>query len=131
MPADDKALPWLYAVARRVVSDHYRSVKRRQRLAERLSGVRPPIVPQPEWQLIQRAEYLQLHEALVGIRDSDREVLLLSAWEELSNEAIAVVLGCSTEAAAQRLHRAKQRLGRKFRALQESSLGTRADGSER
>ena len=56
MPADDKALPWLYAVARRVVSDHYRSVKRRQRLAERLSGVRPPIVPQPEWQLIQRAD---------------------------------------------------------------------------
>lgn len=64
------------------------------------------------------------------MRDKDREVLMLASWEELSNGSIGVVLGCSTEAAAQRLHRAKQRLGRTFRALQDSPLESRADGSE-
>jgi RNA polymerase sigma-70 factor (ECF subfamily) len=64
------------------------------------------------------------------MRPKDREVLRLAAWEELSNESIAVVLGCSIEAAAQRLHRAKRRLGRTFRKLQDSPLDVRADGSE-
>jgi RNA polymerase sigma-70 factor (ECF subfamily) len=130
MPTGDMALPWLYGVARRVVSDHHRSQQRRRRLAERLSGVRAPSVPQPEWQVIQRAEYRQVHEALAAMRPKDREVLRLAAWEELSNESIAVVLGCSIEAAAQRLHRAKRRLGRTFRKLQDSPLDVRADGSE-
>lgn len=130
VPVDGKALPWLYGVARRVVSDHYRSLRRRRRLSERLSAVRPPVAPEPEWQLIQRAEYRQLHEALLSMRDRDREVLLLASWEELSNESIAVVLGCSTHAAAQRLHRAKQRLGRTFRALQDSPPESRANGNE-
>jgi len=102
VPSEDMTLPWLYGVARKVVSDHYRSLRRRRRLTQRLSGVRPPVVPQPEWELIQRADYRQLHEALIAMWDSDREVLLLAAWEELSNESVAVVLGCSIEAAAQR-----------------------------
>ena len=130
MPEDDMVLQWLYGVARRVVSDHHRSQRRRRRLAERLAGVRMPAVTQPDWHVVQRAEYRQLHEALVAMREKDREVLLLAAWEELSNESIAVVLGCSTPAAAQRLHRAKKRLGRTFRALQSDQPATGIKGSE-
>ncbi|MGI9647565.1 MAG: RNA polymerase sigma factor, partial [Acidimicrobiia bacterium] len=73
----------------------------------------------------------QVHAALSGLRERDREVLLLSAWEELSNSQIATVLGCSVEAAAQRVHRAKQRLGRSFRAQPgNESPSNSADGSE-
>ena len=41
---------------------------------------------------------------------ADREVLRLAAWEELQPAEIAAVLGCSANAAAVRLHRARQRL---------------------
>lgn len=132
VPDEEMALAWLYGVARRVVSDHYRSQNRRARLTIKLSGTRPVVPAQPDWQVVQRAEYHQVHAALKGLREKDREVLLLVAWEELSNDQIAAVIGCSTEAAAQRIHRARQRLGRRFRALSRSGFPpTVADGSER
>jgi len=40
-----------------------------------------------------------LRRALNGLRERDREVLLLIAWEGLGPEEAAVVLGCSRGAA--------------------------------
>lgn len=116
IPADD-ALLWLYGVSRRVVSDHYRSRNRRSRLRAKLAGVRSASPSQPETQVVQREEYRNVQLALESLRAPDREVLLLAAWEELSNDQIARVVGCSVPAAAQRVHRAKQRLGRAYRTL--------------
>ncbi len=132
VPGDEMDLPWLYGVARRVVSSHHRSRERRLRLAHKLSGVRALTPIQPDWQVVQRFDYHQVHRALEQMRERDREVLLLAAWEELSHGQIAVVLGCSSQAASQRIHRAKQRLGRTFRDLSQGELPpTVADGSER
>ena len=117
VPAGDMTLPWLYGVARKVVSNHRRSRDRRSNLSIKLSGVRPQMPSQPESQIVQHAEYDQVHAALQALREKDREVLLLAAWEELSNAQIAAALGCSTQTAAQRLHRAKRKLGRTFRAI--------------
>lgn len=75
---------------------------------------------EPEWQVVQRAEYHQATLALDALREKDREVLLLAAWEELSNDQIAAIVGCSTDAAAQRVHRAKKKLARKYSALTRS-----------
>ncbi len=97
------ALPWLYGVARGIVSDHYRSQNRRGRLASLLSGIRPRVPTQRDWEVVQRAEYSRVHAALEALRPKDREVLLLAAWEELSNEQIAETVGCTPEAAAQRV----------------------------
>ena len=48
--------------------------------------------------------------ALAAVGAGDREILLLSAWDDLSISEIATVLGCSENAAALRLHRARLRL---------------------
>ena len=131
VPSEEFALPWLYGVARRIVADHYRSHNRRVRLVVKLSGTRPPVPAQPELQVVQSAEYRQVHEALDALPEKDREILLLAAWEELSNGEIAAVVGCSTAAAAQRLHRAKRKLGRTYRAMSRSgSPPAVAHGSE-
>lgn len=131
IPTGD-VLPWLFGVARRVVSDHARSRNRRRRLVARLTGVGLGSPAQPELQVIQRDEFRQVHEALDMLRDKDREVLLLAAWEELSHQQIAEIIGCSTAAAAQRLHRAKQKLGINYRALSRRRRRTAAvEGSER
>ncbi len=118
IPPEPMELPWLYGVARRVVSEQRRSMGRWRRLGERLSGIRWPTVTSPDHVVVQRAEYDLVWEALWALAEQDREVLLLSAWEELPNPQIAQVLGCSTDAAAQRLHRAKRRLGAQFRSRQ-------------
>lgn len=132
VPDDEMALPWLYGVARGIVSDHYRSQNRRWRLASKLSGVRPGLPTQPDWEVVQRVEYGQVHAALQALRKKDREVLLLAAWEELSNEQIAETIGCSPEAAAQRVHRAKKKLGTTFRAQSRTGPSPRiANESER
>lgn len=50
-----------------------------------------------------------MHTALSRLRRLDREVLLLSAWEDLAPSEIAVVMGCSQSSARGRLHRARRR----------------------
>ena len=56
--------------------------------------------------------------ALQALAEPDREVLLLSVWEELDRSQIARVLGCSKPNVSVRLHRARQRFAA---ALEEAS----------
>ncbi|RAX49847.1 hypothetical protein DQ353_08485 [Arthrobacter sp. AQ5-05] len=53
---------------------------------------------------------LQLREAMLGMRDAEREILYLTYWEELSAQQLANVLGCSREAAWARVSRARKSL---------------------
>jgi RNA polymerase sigma-70 factor (ECF subfamily) len=48
--------------------------------------------------------------ALAQLADTDREVLLLTAWEGLTADQAAQVLGISRNAVGVRLHRARRRL---------------------
>jgi Sigma-70, region 4 len=58
--------------------------------------------------------YAVHHAAILGYAlrragDADREILTLAGWEGLDAGQIAVVLGCSRNAARIRLHRARRR----------------------
>lgn len=102
VPAEPETLPWLYGVARRVVASHLRAKRRRDRLHARAAAHAPA----------GRLEHdpAGLGAALESLRESDREVLMLAAWEGLGPDAIGRALGCSKNAAAVRLHRARARL---------------------
>lgn len=102
VPAD--ALPWLYAVARRVLANHRRGHGRRERLAALL---RVDDVPTP----LRAGEDNDgpTFAALASLRPADQEVLRLVAWENLGNNEIAAVLGITPNAVAIRLHRARAR----------------------
>ncbi len=105
VPLGDEARLWLYATARRVLANHRRGVKRRTRLAERL---REELRRQLPVQL--PAEPRGVIEALAGLRDGDRELLMLIGMEGLTPSQAARVLGISTVTARTRLHRARRRL---------------------
>ncbi len=120
VPAGDRALPWLYGVARRVLSHQRRSAARFRRLKEKVTALQPPPPPRPEAVVVERQEYAQVREAVATLPPNDREVLLLSAWEGLSHAEIAEVLGCSHAAVDKRLVRAKQRLARRYDTLTHS-----------
>lgn len=93
-------IAWLLTVARNLIGNAYRSRDRQLALqeklraaAERLSG--------PE------SQDLMVHNAMAGLRDSERDILQLAYWDELTMAEIARVLECSESAAKVRLHRAR------------------------
>jgi RNA polymerase sigma-70 factor (ECF subfamily) len=115
LPDGDAARVWLYATARRVMSNQRRSDRRRIALKERLTR-EPAVREEPS------GEDALVREALLRLSVRDREVLLLSEWEGLAPAQIATVVGCLTVTARGRLHRARRR----FRAVFEE-LGAGGD----
>jgi RNA polymerase sigma factor (sigma-70 family) len=106
LPAGDAARPWLYGVARRVLANQRRGEQRRSALGDRLrselTAERFRREPPPGLDGVA--------DALNRLGPADREVLTLAAWEGLDAGQIAVVIGCSRNAARIRLHRARRRL---------------------
>jgi RNA polymerase sigma-70 factor (ECF subfamily) len=105
VPLGEGARPWLFGAARNVLANQARGARRRDRLTERLredlerelpahrSGAPNPFV-----------------EALAELGESDRELLTLIGWEELTPTEAAQALGISPVVARTRLHRARRRL---------------------
>ena len=113
VPDGDESLPWLYGVARRVLANHRRGKRRRDRLSSRLQSL-----PHQDCEIEPRAlasdAAVQALSALSRLHPRDQEVLRLAAWEGLSHAQMASVLGWSENASAIRLHRARQRLAKGF-----------------
>ena len=97
-------LPWLYAVARRVLANHRRGHGRRERLAAllRVEDVATPLRAGED-------RDGPAFTALASLSPADQELLRLVAWEELGNQQISAVLGITPNAVAIRLHRARAR----------------------
>lgn len=131
---------WLYGVARRVVAGKIRSARRFRQLTARLQAChrddRNPGAPDLEsahgldQALVHGAMADgakadgavadgagrdgtvrdRLAAAIARLRPAEREALTLVLWDELSHAEAAEVLGCSVNAVAIRVHRAKARL---------------------
>jgi RNA polymerase sigma factor (sigma-70 family) len=97
---------WLFGVARNVLSKQFKkrqlTTAINQRLATELRFALS--YSTGDW------EESMVHRALAQLSKSDREIVELSAWEELSPAEIASILGISANAARVRLHRARQRV---------------------
>lgn len=103
VPSDDP-VPWTYAVARGCLANSRRSAHRQLRLVDRIGRLdRPRVQPEDE-------EHPEVHAALAGLRELDREVVRLWAWEGLAPREIAVATGLSANAVSIRLHKAKKHL---------------------
>lgn len=124
----DTGRAWLFAIARGVILNQWRSTKRSRRLVEKVGGHRPAAPAGPEAVVVRRSEDAVVVEALETLRPDDAEILRLSAWEELSGPEIAIALGVSTAAAQKRLLRAKKRLARVLGG--RTDTGTAAEGAQ-
>jgi RNA polymerase sigma-70 factor, ECF subfamily len=97
------ARPWLIGVARNIRLNARRSVRRQQAVATRLTEVTPGQAGEPSRQ----SDALPV--ALGRLSPADREVLLLSVWDDPDRDEVAAVLGCTKANVSLRLHRARRR----------------------
>jgi RNA polymerase sigma factor (sigma-70 family) len=105
----DDARPWLYGIARNVLRAHWRSAQNAS-----LAGPEPTVDPWDD--IIDRLDSAASGKALISavrrLPPTEREVLLLVAWEQLTPSEAAAVLGVPAGTARSRLHRARATLRR-------------------
>ncbi|MDO8363814.1 MAG: sigma-70 family RNA polymerase sigma factor [Actinomycetota bacterium] len=121
------ALPWSYAVARRCLANQRRGEHRSAALVDRLHAQRLHPVAGPGDAVDAVDE--QLAAALAQLDADDREIVRLWAWEQLPPREMAVVLDISANAAAIRVHRAKQRLAQALQRKDAAAGGHTGVGS--
>lgn len=115
VPAGTDARPWLYGVARRVLANHVRGVRRRTRLGERLREellTRPDVTRHDEDDAA-----ATVRDAMLRLSDDDRELLRLTSWEGLAPADLATAMSLPPATVRTRLHRARNRLRTELEAL--------------
>ncbi len=105
----ERPLSWLLVVARNTISNNHRSIRRDAALAEKMGSIEHTAssTPGADVTVTDRAELIQ---ALAALTDTEREALLLTAWDGLSATEAAHVTGCSVPTMHVRLFRARRRL---------------------
>jgi RNA polymerase sigma-70 factor, ECF subfamily len=123
-----EALPWLYGIASNLVLHERRRFSRYLAAVERV-GIEVSLqerdggLAAADRRLDAPAAWERMRTALLALNDTDRELLLLVAWDELTYEDAAAVLELPAGTVRSKLHRAKARL----RELLEASGRTAPD----
>ncbi len=100
-----EARPWLYGIARYTVFSYWRKCG-----APNTGSIEISADPWPAVEECLNAKELGplLYKAVHELPGNEREVLLLTAWEELSPTEIALVLDVPAGTVRSRLHRARE-----------------------
>lgn len=123
IPHDPDAVRlWLYGVARRTLANTQRSAGRSERVAAKLlasSTESAELTPDLADGVVERA---RIRQALGTLSAIDQETLRLVAWEGLDLAGAAEVMGCSRSLMAVRLHRARGRMAKALRIVEQAGI---------
>lgn len=121
VPRDDEmAGGWLFGVARRTLANSRRGKRRHHALAIRLKAELETLQPATE-----TIESAGVRDALARLRQADRELLTLIAWDGLTPEQAAAATATRPATLRKRLQRARER----FRAELERTAAGADDSS--
>ena len=117
---------WMYQIARNARLDNFRKQRPQVELEESMA---PVVVPTDNVQ--QSQETALLHRALMQLPEEKREVLVLSRFQELKYEEIAVLLGCQPNAVKVKVFRALKDLREIYQQLEaKRPIRDKVRGSE-
>lgn len=100
---------WMYHLARNVRLDNHRKQKGGPATDQDVDALASDD-PHPQDRMEREEETDLLRRALARMAAERREILILSRYQDLRYDAIAVILGCSVEAVRVRVHRAMNEL---------------------
>lgn len=116
-PAQPNARPWLMGIATNLLRHHWRN--ERQRLGA-LARLPVSATGDTETDAVQRVDAArsasEVAAAVKGLRPSERDVLLLVAWADLTYPEVAEALHIPLGTVRSRLHRARRTLRTKLRS---------------
>ena len=116
------ALPWLYGIAANLLRNRLRADQRRGEAEGALAAlVVRSSRDDPDLELVRVRE--DLRRALLQLPERDREILLLSVWEDLSYEGVAQALDLPIGTVKSRLYRARRALDEHFGASRQYRTG--------
>jgi len=105
------ALPWLYGIGSNVLLKHRRAEARRLRASARMAAAGGAADRRASAAALDaRLLFPRVADAIASLPDSEREALLLFAWEELPYESVAEALELPIGTVRSRLNRARARL---------------------
>lgn len=104
---EQPGIGWLIATARNVLGNEYKGRRRREQLMERLVDE-----ARIQGTVDDDGQRAAVAKVLARLKDRDREILMLSYWDDLTTVELAESLECSPSAAAVRLHRARKAFAR-------------------
>jgi RNA polymerase sigma-70 factor (ECF subfamily) len=107
------AAPWLFGIANNLVHDHRRSELRRLRALARTqapAGMQEDLATRAAARVDAAASGPALAAALAGLREQERDVVLLVAWAALEYDDVARALDVPVGTVRSRLHRARRAL---------------------
>jgi RNA polymerase sigma-70 factor (ECF subfamily) len=110
---------WLLAVVRRKLVDQYRSTGRHDAVVALLESLAHLHEPDLAERVV---EHDRVRRALATLNPADQEILRLVAWDGLSQDEAARVLGHSLPLFRVRLHRARRRLRAELLAAGDPSI---------
>ena len=123
--------PWLLGVARRVIANQRRSDGRQIALRTRLGAATPIAAAEDAAELADPGDSHSdnaVLTALAALTPSERDAVTI-AWDSLSAEEAAIVLGCTRAAFYVRFHRARRRLTSALASAPDPSNQQEADSA--
>ncbi|MDE3090973.1 MAG: sigma-70 family RNA polymerase sigma factor [Chloroflexota bacterium] len=99
-------IAWLYRIAARRVADFYRDTHRDDAALESDVGISDGGLDG----IADSEDYAAVRHGLAKLNSSDREIIRLAFFDELSGAEVAARLDCTPNSAYVRLHRALKRL---------------------
>ena len=120
---DGSFTAWMYHLARRCAADHFRRSNAAPHATDPADlNEHADDRPHAATAATTRDDHALLHAALARLDRDDREVLLLSRFQELSFAEISGILECSVGAAKVRAHRALRELRDIYLQLQKQPI---------
>ncbi|MDB6092544.1 MAG: polymerase, sigma-24 subunit, subfamily [Verrucomicrobia bacterium] len=120
---DGSFTAWMYHLGRRCAADHFRKSNAAPAPTDPANlQDHADETPHAGDRAATRDDHALLHFALGRLDRDDREVLLLSRFQELSFAEVAAILECSVGAAKVRAHRALRQLRDTYFKLQKEKL---------
>lgn len=109
---DASLLSWLYGIANNLLKKYYRSKKYEQSLQQKLEE--PTIQPVSELERLveQKMQVQVIHERIMQLEETAKQIVLLRLYSELSFKEIGEIVGCTENYARVQFHRLKQQLKR-------------------
>ena len=115
---DGKFITWMYSIARNILYDHYKQLKRKGYSVELDEGISTSIYDQDSEQVFIEEKHQLLNKAMAKLENDKRELLTLSRYQGLKYKEIAELMQTTEGAIRIKIFRALNDLRKHYLKLE-------------